>query len=220
MSNQSVGTRFDDEEVRLLLLGGEQDHRVGLERIHQQLRDALCGAVRNRYPGLKSDDLAELWGKTMVEFYAKVRKGGFDPDRPLVPFLRRILLCRAADLCRCRTADERALAAVGQALRTSDTGRWWSATTQAERRELLELIRKAVGTLDGKQKTVMQVFVDQYPDTASMEYLRREVSRETGKEETLAAVKRALQEARTKVREYLRRKGLPQIYGVADERDE
>jgi fructose-1,6-bisphosphatase len=59
-----------------------------------------------------------------------------------------------------------------------------------------------------------------HAETASMEYLRREVSQETGKEETLAAVKRALQEARTKVREYLRRKGLPQIYGVADERDE
>ena len=100
MSDQSVGTRFDDEEVRLLLLGGGQDHRVGLERIHQQLRDGLCGIVRKHYPGLTADDLADLWDQTMVDFYAKVRKGEFDPDRPLVPFLRKVILRRAADMRR------------------------------------------------------------------------------------------------------------------------
>jgi len=219
MSDQGVGILFDDEEVRLLLLGEEDEPRIGLERIHQRLRDALCGIVRKRYPGLTSDDLADLWAQTVVDFYKKVRAGEFDPNRPLVPYLRRIILRRAADMRRRRTTDEKALAAVGKALRSTTVGNWWARTTQAERGELAEIIRKALGTLEGKQGTVMQVFVDQYPETASMQYLRREVSRETGKEETLAAVKRALQEARAKVRQYLKRKGLPQSYGVADERN-
>ena len=50
----------------------------------------------------------------------------------------------------------------------------------------------------------MQVFADYYPDTAIMDALRRLVSAETGEEETLASVKRALQEARRKAQEYIR----------------
>ena len=61
----------------------------------------------------------------------------------------------------------------------------------------------------------MQVFVDDYPDTADMQELRRLVSERTCEPETLAAVKRALQEARAKVREHLRSReyGLGEVVG-------
>ena len=49
--------------------------------------------------------------------------------------------------------------------------------------------------------------MDNYPETKDMEVLRQEVSRMTGREETLVSIKRALQEGRNKVRQLLERKG-------------
>jgi hypothetical protein len=69
------------------------------------------------------------------------------------------------------------------------------------------LIRDAVSALPRKQRVVLQAFLDHYPETKDMEVLRQEVSRMTGVEETLAAVKRALQEGRNKVRQLLEKKG-------------
>ena len=57
------------------------------------------------------------------------------------------------------------------------------------------------------ERRVMDVFVGDFPETASMPELQRLVSERAGKPETLAAVKRALQEARAKVRKLLVDKG-------------
>jgi len=213
MSDQSTRTssnaQLDDVEVRLLLLGPPQEVQAGLQQIHDRLRGKLCGSVRRHFPGLSADDLADLWAQTMVEFFQQVRDGTFDPDPPLVPFLMKIIFRRATDMCRRRTTNKEALAAAAQEMRDSDVGRWFdnAGRTQIQRREIFDLLQKAIGTLPSKQRAVMQEFVDGYPDTKSMELLRRLVSEKTGIEETLAAVKRALQEARRKVREFLERKG-------------
>jgi hypothetical protein len=61
--------------------------------------------------------------------------------------------------------------------------------------------------LPTRQQMALQVFVEHFPESQAMEVLRDEVGRRSGRVETLAAVKRALQEARATVRIFLRRKG-------------
>lgn len=57
-------------------------------------------------------------------------------------------------------------------------------------------------------RVVYQTFVDHFPATEDMEALRQRVSDVTGCEETLATVKRALQEARRKIGDLLKARQL------------
>lgn len=201
---------FVDEDVRILLIGSAAEVAEGLSRIDRNLRLGMCGMVRREFPGLPADDLADLWGSVLTNLWQMVREGRFDPDRPLLPLLCRLARARAVDLVRRQQTRETVVTAAGEALRGTATGVAWSGLTVAERTEVAALIREAVGSLPSRQREVMQVFVDHYPETEEMQVLRRLVSERTGQPETLAAVKRALQEARVKVREHLRLKG----YGV------
>jgi len=198
---------FDDEAVRILLMGTEDEVAQGLTRIHQTLRGGVCGLVRQRFPGLSPEDLADLWAEVLTNLWDLVRGGTFDGDRELLPLVCELARRRAVDIVRRQGAGERLVTAVGEALRATKTGADWGGMPVEERAEVMEQIRAAVGTLPPKQRTVMEAFVDDYPDTADMQTLRMLVSERTGVQETLAAVKRALQEARAKVRGRLRDHG-------------
>jgi DNA-directed RNA polymerase specialized sigma24 family protein len=202
-----VGTAFNDEDVRILLIGSEDELSHGLAEIDHHLRAGLCGMVRHEFPGIPSEDLADLWGCVLMNLLEMVRESRFDADRPLLPLLCRLARARATDLVRRRQAHENLVAGVGAALRDTQTGSEWVRMSVAERREAMALIRTAIGTLPQRQRVMMQVFVENYPEAADMQVLRQLVSERTGLPETLAAVKRALQEARAKVRDYLRSRG-------------
>jgi DNA-directed RNA polymerase specialized sigma24 family protein len=179
----------------------------GLVLIHQHLQNRIVGWLRRRFPGMAPDDLADAWGETLVAVLMLARERRFDGDRPLMPLLCKIAYARATDHTRRRTTRDDALAAVGEMLRGTQAGRRWQRLDPAERNEVMALIRDAIATLPGKQREVFQAFINGYPETRSREVLREKVSEATGREETLVSVKRALQEGRAKVGEFLRRKG-------------
>jgi RNA polymerase sigma factor (sigma-70 family) len=208
---------FDEEATRILFIGTEEEIAQGLVRIDRNLRVRCCAWIRKLFPGMKPHDLADAWQETLVGVWRSVTDGRFDADQPLMPFLCSIFWARAVDHTRRTKARDDAIAAVGEQLRGTRTGEQWKRYSEAERSEIRELIRDAIATLPEKQRVVWQVFVDNYPETKSMEVLRVEVSKVTGKEETLAAVKRALQEGRPKVREFLERKGYDDIGKRGDE---
>ena len=195
---------FDEEYVRLLLDGSEDEVKEGIELIHHHLRFGICGWLRERFPGLQSADLEEVWADVITGI---LEAKDFDPEQPLLPFLCAIAFRRATDRLRRQDARDRLVDAVGGFLRNTKIGGTWSELNQLERCEVMELIRKAISQLPNRQKLVMDVFVGDFPETASMPELQRLVSERAGKPETLAAVKRALQEARAKVRKLLVDKG-------------
>jgi DNA-directed RNA polymerase specialized sigma24 family protein len=200
-------TPFPEEDVRALLAGTEEEVGRGLALIDRYLRRRLCGWVRKRFPGMAADDLANTWAETLVGVWRAARSRRFDPTRPLLPWLCHIANARAIDHTRRTTTRAEALAAVGVALRSSQAGRRWQLLGEGEKEEVLGLIRAAIDRLPQQQKQVLDVFVARYPETCSMAALQREVSRVTGRAETLASVKRALQEGRRKVRAFLCGKG-------------
>jgi DNA-directed RNA polymerase specialized sigma24 family protein len=200
-------TPFAEEDVRGLLAGTDEQIAEALALIDRHLRRRLCGWLRRRFPGLPADDLANAWAETLVGAWQAARARRFDPGRPLLPWLCHIANARAVDHTRRAASRAEALAAVGAALRASQAGRRWQLLGAGEREEVLGLIRAAIEDLPGQQRRVLEVFVAHYPETRSRAAMLREVSRVTGRAETLAAVKRALQEGRRKVRAFLRGKG-------------
>jgi len=198
---------FNDRRIRTLLLGGRAEVSDALEQIVCHLRDGVCGWTRKRFPGLAPEDLADVWQDTLVSVLKAVKSRRFDATRPLVPWLCTLAYRRAADLTRRRTSSSEVLERVGQQLAGTDVGERWSALSAMQREEALELAREHILTLPRMQRVVLQTFSDRYPETARMEVLRTEVSRVLGDDVTLAAVKRAVQEGRRKVREYFERRG-------------
>lgn len=198
---------FDEEGTRILLIGSDEEIDRGLVLIDQYLRGRLYGWLRKNFPGMSPEDLADAYGETLLDVLKAARGRRFDGDRPLMPWLCQIAYARAVDRTRRSTSRDAMLAAFGERLRNTQTGQRWKTLSPAERNEVMALIRDAIATLPGKQRQVFQVFIDQYPETSSMKVLRMRVSELTGQEQTLVQVKRAFQEGRAKVREFLRRKG-------------
>lgn len=195
---------FDEEHVRLLLDGSPDEVKDGITLIHLHLRRGILGYVRKKYPGLTSEDLEDVWAEVIKGI---LQNKNFDLDKPLIPWLCMIAYRRAADRVRRQDARDRLVDAVASSLSNTREGDSWGRLDACERRELMELIHKAISRLPFRQKLIMEVFVNDFPDTTSMPELQRLVSERSRKPETSAAVKRALQEGRAKVREFLGDKG-------------
>ena len=190
----------DEEEVKILLIGDKSEIGQALELIRKNCENHVCAWIRREFPGISSHDLTDIWQETLIAIFKAAEEERFDPDPPFSPWIFRIAYYRAVDHCRRTTRDKEALEAVGEALRGTNIGFLWKTMREVERRELLELVQEDVAELPRKQRIVIQAFIDNFPDSRSMEVLRKEVLKLTGREETLASVKRALQEARKKIR--------------------
>lgn len=198
---------FDEEQVRTLLRGGDREVAQALTQIVCHLEKGVCGWLRRSFPGLPPEDLADTWQETLLSVITAVRNGRFDPHRPLIPWICTIAYRRATDLTRRKSSANDALAAVGREIAETSTGACWKGLTAEERNEALELTLRHIETLPTMQKTVLRTFSEHYPETRDMETLRKIVSQSRGEQVTLASVKRALQEGRRKLKEFLDRTG-------------
>jgi DNA-directed RNA polymerase specialized sigma24 family protein len=198
---------FDDARVCRLLAGTDVDIAHALTLINNRLRNRLCGWLRKRFRRLRSDDLASAWADTLLGVLQAIRAGRFDANRPVLPWICRIAYARAVDRGRRAHCHQKTLENYGQMLRETGIQRHEMAIGPDEQHEVVGLVHEAIAMLPTRQQLVLQVFVEHYPESRAMEVLRDEVGARTGRVETLAAVKRALQEARATVRTFLRRKG-------------
>jgi DNA-directed RNA polymerase specialized sigma24 family protein len=198
---------FDQEQVGRLLAGAAQDISRALELVDEHLRGPLHGWLRKHFPGLTDDDLASAWADTLVALLKAARTGRYDPGRPLVPWLCKVAHDRGVDYTRRATCATGAAAAAAYDLGRLLDNRHWTGLTPAERHEVVRLIHEAIDALPEVQQMVMRVFVYHYPESADLRALRRAVALTTSRVPPPAAVKRALQKGRAKVRAFLRRRG-------------
>jgi DNA-directed RNA polymerase specialized sigma24 family protein len=198
-------------QISLLLQSDGQGVRRALALADEHFRRPVAAVVRKSFPELPSEDLVDVCREAFLELCQSALDGRVDAQKSVFPLLCTMALRRATDLWRHRAVEHRALSEVlgpiARALRGTGTGRRWQALDATDRKEVMQLIRTAIARLPPRQKLVMDAYVQGYPDTENMEALRQQVTGATGCEETVAAVKRALQEARQKVRAFLRDKG-------------
>jgi RNA polymerase sigma factor (sigma-70 family) len=198
-------------QISLLLQSHPDGTRQALELVDRYFRRHVAATVRKQYPLMSPEDLADVYQEAFLSFCEKAVSGQIDPQKSFFSLLCTIALRRAADRERRKTAEHKALSEVlgevARALQGTGVGRHWAALGAAERKEVMQFVRDVTDSLPPRQKLVMRSFERGYPETECMEVLRQEVARETGNEETLGSVKRALQEARQKIRDFLRTKG-------------
>ena len=194
---------FEDEHVRLMLAGTDAQQAEGLQQIDTTLRTRFCAGVRGFYPGLRSEDLADAWQQTLIALYQAAKKGEVDLDRPLLPWIWKVLRNKATDHTRRRTAFQGAIERVTHLLGNSQRAEAWNRKSPEEKADISARIRGAIGSMPPRQRAIIQVYLDNIDRIDSLEDLKEMVSAETGQVETLVAVKRARQEALKKVREVL-----------------
>lgn len=202
-------TTDEDENIRLMLIAGsDAEIRDAFVLIDKRLRVPICVWVRKRYyPGMSVDDLADMWADTMTELLKKVRDGKYEGDRKVFSDLCQIVSRNTIDLRRRHQSRDKAIAAVGNSLAGTLTGKRWREAQPEQRWEVLELIRQEAAKLPEKQRQVLEAFISNFPETRDMQVLRKYTSLLTGQEETLAAVKGALAVVRRKLKAVLSRKG-------------
>ena len=155
---------------------------------------------------MSAEDLRDAWGSTLVCVLQSVRSRGFATDQPITSWLHKIAYARAADQTRRQTRQKEILKSACTMLRNGRRP-YGVPAVDAARKEFRDLICAAIKALPRNQRIVLQAFVDCFPDTQSMETLRTNVARVTGQDQTLSSIKRALQEGRHKMREFLSRMG-------------
>jgi DNA-directed RNA polymerase specialized sigma24 family protein len=227
---------FDEASVLLLLAAGELGVGRALVCIEEHLRGHTCLWLGRRFPGLRPEDVADAWADTLLGVCQAARQGRFNllrgagagagglggvcqaarqgrfnPGRPLLPWLRRIAQARATDQTRRRATRQNLLTALR--LTSRPATREDAVPAEAAAAEVRTLVHTFLPSLPGQQKVVLEVFIGNYPETASLAVLRREVSRVTGADETPAAVRRALQEGRRKLRLFLAARGYSPLAG-------
>jgi hypothetical protein len=169
---------------------------------------------RETWGRLRPDELMVAYQETMLAFIRRVREEGFDPSRPL-----RLVYCiarrRGFDQLRARrhrmsTNEEERLAAIAASLKDTEAGSKWLLLTPAQRKEFREIVLAEAAKLPERQKIVATCYVDCFEvviNEGSFRALAEEVSRVTGNQETVAAVKSAWHVARKKIAPALERRG-------------
>lgn len=208
---------FDETEVAVLLIGSREDQTAGLRSLDREYRTRVFAHLRACFPGLQPTDLSECYFEALGDLATQVvaygespSQSNFDPNKPLLPYLKAIAWRRAADRCRRHETREKVLHAVGLALRDTKLNAAWTSRHPLERQEFWSAVYQAVAILPPKQRIVWAVYIDHFHECSEPpgnEHLRQLVSRETGEEWTLAAVKGALRNGKQPVAEYLKKKG-------------
>jgi DNA-directed RNA polymerase specialized sigma24 family protein len=196
---------FDDQEARRLVQEGDVEQAMRL--VHAGMQQSISVWLHRCFPTLSPEDLADIWSGTLHGLMCSIQSGRYDVARPLVRWVCRIAYNRATDAVRREVTRKRTRTTAAATLERIQSGRPWLNLDGAERAEAMELIRTIIASLPSKQQIVLRAFVDHYPESRHLHVLQREVSQITGQLETMASVKRALQEGRLKVQRFLRRRG-------------
>jgi len=193
----SFGDMDVEQRVTQLLRGDQADRNEAFHLIHEHFRHALCAAARRHN---RSIDLENLWGDTLAWFCSHSQSMDYDASQSPVPLLRTFMVRRAIERRRRNVKEDIILQELANRLRGSNIGAWWQQLSSLDRHDLLAHISRIIATLPQRQRQVCQTFVDHFPETTSMNRLRQLVELEHGGPVSHAAVERALQEARKKVR--------------------
>jgi DNA-directed RNA polymerase specialized sigma24 family protein len=198
-------------EITLLLTGGAAADtakvKQGLELVFRNWARPVFSILRGLHPSsdLPAGDFPDLWQETIRDLTLRVRRGELREEGSIFSLVCTIARRRAARHIHRRR--QRQTVQLLDDLEDSQGRRRWADLSDLERAEVFELMGGAIPTMPPKAGKVIEIFIKHFPESESMERLRELVSAATGREETLAAVKRGLQDAREGLRDRLRRRG-------------
>lgn len=208
MDNQPETTAAHLDEISILLIGNEEEQNEAVRLIDKHLRRPIVAKIRRSAIGLPSADLPDVYQEVLLDVLEAARKGQYDPDRSLLPFIFTVAYRRAIDRVRKisgkQVAEAELLDAITESLADTKVGEAWrEVIAREEGRKMMEVIRNTIAKMPARQRQVASVVIERFPDTATLQEIRQEILGRTGEQLTVVAVKRARQEARKKIREQL-----------------
>jgi DNA-directed RNA polymerase specialized sigma24 family protein len=228
---RQYGSRRDGQTPAELPLFTTQETVTGLlaeRQRHQKLNEAVkllelhvrprCVQSARVYGGslLTPADLDDLWHDSLLRFLRGVRSGGFDLSRPVTPWLLTVFKHQCISLVRSKLCRESYRAQAEEPVQRCAVLnlRQGPSSRQLETREMLQFLLSTnaeyVSLLPPRQRAAWTYFVSRIRDgqiPASLKDLARDVAEDQPGMWTRASFRRALQEARKKVTDYLRSLG-------------
>ncbi len=201
-----------EEEIESSLRTHPNDAIELLDAFYQE--QIIRYIKRETWDRLRPDELMVAYQETMLAFIGRVREEGFDPGRPL-GLVYCIARRKGIDQLRARrhrmsTNEDERLAAIAASLTDTEAGCRWLLLTPTQRKEFREIALAEAAKLPDRQKIVATCYLDCFEvviNERSFRALAEEVSRVTGKQETVVAVKSAWHVARKKIALALERRG-------------
>lgn len=205
----------DDEELdlraRIGLLGTDEEREQAVKLLLLRFEKPIMKFLADSFADLSSDDRASVVHDAFLTVHEKAVNRTLNVDSPLHPLLFTVAKRRAIDLRRKASSrirpDAELTAEVGEYLAGTETGRDWRlAVTLAKADEVMDELRKFIGTLKGQQRRVASVMADSLPDWLTDQEIAEEVFVRSKMRITVMEVKGAKGALMAKFREIMKRK--------------
>lgn len=212
----------DVEAIDILLLGGEEEIREGIKRIHEAFGEKISEIIRKKALSADEHDLLDIYQNVILSILECAKKGNYNPDtQKLEGFIYKIAYRRAVDWIRekCSIVEEYntdlLVEATNEVISGTKYNEYWQKAQCEEKRTLiLETILKLIPKLKHRQRQVAEVIIDNFPNFFEILDIKNQLLKRYGEDITTVAVKRARQEVIDKIKESLEYAGYG---GYADE---
>jgi DNA-directed RNA polymerase specialized sigma24 family protein len=210
MTTAAPTTCPDEDEIKIGLLGDEQEREDALKALWKYFSPRLMSFIVKKLPGLPLDLATNAVSDAFRDLAKRVLAGTFDFDPPIGRFLFTAAHRQAVDELRKygrRPAGKADFyGTIGEYLKETEVGgEWQHLVAAAKAAAVSEAFRELLPSLPPIQRQVAQVVADFLPDELSREEICTEIHRRTGTRPTGIQVKSALGEVRRKFRELLKR---------------
>lgn len=210
MATTTKTVETDEDQIKLGLLGTDEDRADALDQLWQMYSKRLTAFVEGEFPALPKDLVANAVLDAYRQLFAKVEAGDFDLDRPLSNWLFKTCWRRAADERRKYVRRPLSFAdlldCIGDDLEGTEIGSEWQRLAhEGKAEELVEEFHRFLLSLPEAQNQVAQVEADFYPEKPTRDEICDEIYRRTGKRPTVVQVKSARAVVWQKFRSFVER---------------
>jgi RNA polymerase sigma factor (sigma-70 family) len=205
VNNKKTSYNTDiDEEIRILLIGNENEQNQAIYLIDKYLRKAVFYEIRKSALSISPDDLLDVYQEVMLNMCQVAREKRFDSDKSLLPFVFTIARRRAYDRVRKNTAkkenEEKLLNEISQSLQGTEVGEAWKVVAQKnDGQRMLKVIQQTIVSMPFRQRQVAEIIYERLPEKVGVQEIQNEIQQKTGEPVTAVSVKRAMQEVRKKI---------------------
>ncbi|MHC4401369.1 MAG: RNA polymerase sigma factor [Planctomycetota bacterium] len=185
------------------------DPEFGLVALDADFRKDIGRCIKSVGWSFDSHEIWDVYQQVLLELVEMVRKGTVDLNQPLLPLAKTIARRRAIDHLRRkghrlkRNLDD-VLETLAEKLTSSNLNLRWRYLDRLVQKEFRAALMEEVSQLPHKQRVVAEARVNHFED--GWEAVKEEVSRVTGKQETVVAVKSAWRDAKETLRDRLTRR--------------
>jgi DNA-directed RNA polymerase specialized sigma24 family protein len=208
MSTTIEAIRFDEDVVKLGLMGNDPEREQALESVYEHYSLDILRFLERKLPGLPTDLGVNAMLDAFKALNEEVLARTFDYDKPLRNWLIRVARNKGVDelrrISRRTLGNSEFFDTVGECLANTEVGRQWRLYTKTRAAdEIAQEFRDFLLTLPPVQRQVGQIMADSFPDAIPEEEICDEIFRRVGKRPTVVQVKSAKREIRKKFKDIL-----------------